>query len=110
MLVTNDARLAEKLRGLRNLCFLPQRRFYHEALGYNFRMTNLQAALGWPKWSAWTRSSPRNAGWGTPIPKGCRTCGPAAAGGGTGPDRFIGCTGWCWMKTTAWMRSSLPGG
>jgi perosamine synthetase len=46
MLLTNDPQLAEKARSLRNLCFVPQRRFYHEALGFNFRMTNLQAALG----------------------------------------------------------------
>lgn len=46
MVLTDDPQLAEKARSLRNLCFLPQRRFYHEALGYNFRMTNLQAALG----------------------------------------------------------------
>jgi perosamine synthetase len=46
MVLTDDAILAEKARGLRNLCFLPQRRFYHEALGFNFRMTNLQAGLG----------------------------------------------------------------
>ena len=46
MLLTNDPLLAEKARGLRNLCFQPRRRFYHEALGFNFRMTNLQAALG----------------------------------------------------------------
>ncbi len=46
MVLTDDPRLAEKARSLRNLCFLPQRRFYHEELGFNFRMTNLQAALG----------------------------------------------------------------
>jgi perosamine synthetase len=46
MVLTNDPALAEKARLLRNLCFLPNRRFYHEELGYNFRMTNLQAALG----------------------------------------------------------------
>ena len=46
MVLTDDPKLAEKARSLRNLCFLPQRRFYHEELGYNFRMTNLQAALG----------------------------------------------------------------
>jgi perosamine synthetase len=46
MVLTDDPILAEKARGLRNLCFLPQRRFYHEALGFNFRMTNLQAGLG----------------------------------------------------------------
>jgi len=46
MVLTDDVRLAEKARSLRNLCFLPERRFYHEELGFNFLMTNLQAALG----------------------------------------------------------------
>jgi perosamine synthetase len=46
MVVTNDDRLAERCRSLRNLCFQPQRRFVHENLGWNYRMTNLQAALG----------------------------------------------------------------
>jgi perosamine synthetase len=46
MLLTDDDRLAERCRSLRNLCFLPKKRFVHEELGYNFRMTNLQAALG----------------------------------------------------------------
>jgi perosamine synthetase len=46
MVLTNDARYAEKARSLRNLCFQPGRRFYHEEMGFNFRLTNLQAALG----------------------------------------------------------------
>jgi perosamine synthetase len=46
MIVTNDDKLAEKCRSLRNLCFQPKQRFIHEELGWNFRMTNLQAALG----------------------------------------------------------------
>jgi perosamine synthetase len=46
MLVTDDAQLAERCRSLRNLCFMPGRRFVHNELGWNFRMTNLQAALG----------------------------------------------------------------
>lgn len=46
MLVTDDAAIAEKARSLRNLCFQPGRRFFHESLGFNFRLTNLQAALG----------------------------------------------------------------
>ncbi len=46
MIVTDDDTLAERCRSLRNLCFHPQRRFVHYELGYNFRMTNLQAALG----------------------------------------------------------------
>jgi perosamine synthetase len=46
MVLTNDSKLAGRIRGLRNLCFLPGRRFHHEELGFNFRMTNMQAALG----------------------------------------------------------------
>jgi perosamine synthetase len=46
MILTNDLAYAEKARSLRNLCFLPNRRFYHTELGYNFRLTNLQAAIG----------------------------------------------------------------
>lgn len=46
MVLTNDEAYAEKARSLRNLCFRPERRFYHTELGYNFRLTNLQAALG----------------------------------------------------------------
>jgi len=46
MVLTDDPKLAEKLRSLRNLCFQAGRRFYHEQAGFNFRLTNLQAALG----------------------------------------------------------------
>lgn len=46
MIVTDDAELAETCRSLRNLCFQPQKRFVHERLGWNLRMTNMQAALG----------------------------------------------------------------
>jgi perosamine synthetase len=46
MVLTDDAKLAESLRSLRNLCFAPERRFSHEDLGFNFRFTNLQAAIG----------------------------------------------------------------
>ena len=46
MLVTDDDKIAEKCRSLRNLCFQSKKRFFHEELGWNFRMTNIQAALG----------------------------------------------------------------
>jgi perosamine synthetase len=46
MVVTSNAELAERARSLRNLCFQAPRRFYHTELGYNFRMTNIQAAIG----------------------------------------------------------------
>lgn len=46
MVVTDDEGLAEKCRSLRNLCFMPPRRFIHEEIGWNARFTNLQAAIG----------------------------------------------------------------
>eukprot|EP00405_Crypthecodinium_cohnii_P014972 CAMPEP_0206453488 /NCGR_PEP_ID=MMETSP0324_2-20121206/20576_1 /ASSEMBLY_ACC=CAM_ASM_000836 /TAXON_ID=2866 /ORGANISM="Crypthecodinium cohnii, Strain Seligo" /LENGTH=380 /DNA_ID=CAMNT_0053923789 /DNA_START=67 /DNA_END=1209 /DNA_ORIENTATION=- len=47
MVLTNDPQLAERCEQLRNLCFNPRkRRFVHDELGWNYRMTNLQAALG----------------------------------------------------------------
>jgi perosamine synthetase len=46
MIMTDDEKLAEKCKSLRNLCFVPEQRFLHHELGFNFRMTNLQAALG----------------------------------------------------------------
>ena len=46
MVLTDSDSLAESCRGLRNLCFEPGRRFVHQRLGWNYRMTNLQAAVG----------------------------------------------------------------
>src|SRR5207253_4701821 len=46
MLLCDDDALAERARRLRNLGFQPGRRFLHAELGFNFRLTNMQAALG----------------------------------------------------------------
>ena len=46
MLLCDDPEVAANARSLRNLCFQTERRFHHEKLGYNFRLTNMQAALG----------------------------------------------------------------
>jgi perosamine synthetase len=46
MVLTDDEQLAELLRSRRNLCFGHKERFLHEDRGWNFRMTNLQAAIG----------------------------------------------------------------
>lgn len=46
MIVTDDDDLAARCRSLRNLALKPERRFVHDELGWNFRMTNMQAALG----------------------------------------------------------------
>lgn len=46
MVLTNDAALAERVRRLRNLFFDENKRFQHSEIGHNFRLTNIQAALG----------------------------------------------------------------
>lgn len=46
MIATDSNELAEQCRSLRNLCFKAERRFVHDRLGWNLRMTNMQAALG----------------------------------------------------------------
>ena len=46
MILTDDDELARRCRTLKNLCFKPGRRFVHDELGWNYRMTNMQAALG----------------------------------------------------------------
>ena len=46
MIFTDDDNLAEKCRKLRNMYFQEDKRFVHEKLGWNLRMTNIQASLG----------------------------------------------------------------
>lgn len=46
MVLVDDKKLKSRCDSFRNLCHSPNRRFYHEELGYNFRMSNIQAAVG----------------------------------------------------------------
>jgi perosamine synthetase len=46
MITTNDAKLAALTQNLRDHAFSEERHFWHKYLGYNYRMTNLQAAVG----------------------------------------------------------------
>ncbi len=46
MCLTNDEELAEKIRILRDHGMRPEKKYWHEVVGFNYRMTNLQAALG----------------------------------------------------------------
>jgi perosamine synthetase len=46
MVVTNDLRLVERLRFLRDHAMDPKRRYWHPEVGFNYRLTNPQAALG----------------------------------------------------------------
>ncbi len=45
-ITTNDEEFAKRARFLKDHAMSPQRRYYHPEVGFNFRMTNLQAALG----------------------------------------------------------------
>lgn len=45
MILTDDGNILESCRSLRNLCF-QKKRFVHKELGWNYRMSNIQAALG----------------------------------------------------------------
>jgi perosamine synthetase len=46
MITTNDQTFAERCRSLRDHAMSKAKRYWHEELGYNYRITNLQAALG----------------------------------------------------------------
>ena len=44
--LTHDPALAERARFLRDHAMDPERRYWHDEIGFNYRITNLQAALG----------------------------------------------------------------
>ena len=46
LVLTNDDLLAERCRALRNLGLQSRKRYVHDELGWNFRLSNLQAAVG----------------------------------------------------------------
>ncbi|MFA5088105.1 MAG: aminotransferase class I/II-fold pyridoxal phosphate-dependent enzyme [Candidatus Omnitrophota bacterium] len=46
MCVTKSKRLERKMRLLRDHGMNPGKRYWHDCVGYNYRMTNLQAAIG----------------------------------------------------------------
>ncbi len=46
MCVTHNATIADKIRMYRDHGMSPRKKYWHEVVGYNYRMTNLQAAIG----------------------------------------------------------------
>ncbi|GLI54148.1 DegT/DnrJ/EryC1/StrS family aminotransferase [Thermodesulfovibrio yellowstonii] len=46
MITTNDEELYKKMRYLRDHAMSKEKRYWHTEVGFNYRMTNLQAALG----------------------------------------------------------------
>lgn len=46
MCLTDDEKLAEKMRQLKDHGMSKEKRYYHPQIGYNYRLTNIQAAIG----------------------------------------------------------------
>ena len=46
MILTKSKKISEKCKSLRNLCFGNKNRFNHDDIGWNYRLSNIQAALG----------------------------------------------------------------
>jgi len=46
MITTNDDAVAESVRLLKNQGMTKEKRYWHPVVGYNYRMTNMQAAIG----------------------------------------------------------------
>lgn len=46
MVVTNNEKLANRARSLKSLAFGDENKFMHKEIGFNYRLTNFQAALG----------------------------------------------------------------
>ncbi len=46
MMVTNDEKVADRARRFKDQAFSRERRFLHTDIGFNYRMTNIQAAIG----------------------------------------------------------------
>jgi perosamine synthetase len=46
LVVTNDRDLASRMRIIRDHGMRPDKRYWHDVVGFNYRLTNLQAAIG----------------------------------------------------------------
>lgn len=46
MVISNDKHLIDRVRLLKGQAVSPTKEYWHEEVGYNYRMTNLQAAIG----------------------------------------------------------------
>lgn len=46
MCLTNDSVLAERMKAFRDHGMSPTKRYWHPIIGYNYRITNIQAAIG----------------------------------------------------------------
>ncbi len=96
MVTTNDTRLAALMRNLRDHAFSEERHFWHKYIGFNYRMTNMQAAVGvaqTEQMSGFVESRRRNAALYTSLLK-------EIPGIVTPPEA-------AWVKNVFWMYSIL---
>jgi perosamine synthetase len=73
MITTNDAQLAALAHNLRDHAFSTERHFWHKFIGFNYRMTNLQAAVGLAQTESlndFVEARRRNAAFYTDLLKG----------------------------------------
>ncbi len=94
MVVTNDASFAEQCRSLKNLGFNRERRFLHDSVGFNYRMTNLQAAIGLAQLEAVEAARGRATPSRGQVHRGAARTSKACASrwSARGPATSIGCT------------------
>ena len=104
MIVTDDAALVERCYFLENQAKSQRNPYWHAEIGYNYRMTNIQAALGvaqLERIDEFVAARVRNARALRPAAgRGAGLTLPAAAP--TGPRTSTGCTRFWSKTTTAW--------
>jgi dTDP-4-amino-4,6-dideoxygalactose transaminase len=94
MCVTNDGALADRLRLLAITAMDPKRSYWHEVIGFNYRMTNLQAAVGVAqveKMAGFIEKKRQIARWYAEHLAELAKSGPAASSsrGGVGAQRVL---------------------
>jgi perosamine synthetase len=99
MCVTDDPHLAERLRSLRDQAMDPQRYYWHDMVGYSYRMANLQAAIGVAqvkKAASFLERKRRLVGWYTEL------LAPLAAAGRVELQKEA-----TWARSVFWLSSVL---
>ena len=91
MVLTDDEHVADRLRRLRNLAFEPGRQFLHHEAGFNFRLTNVQAAIGLAQVEQISETVERKRAIGAAYANGLRgICWPPDPGrAGVGQERVL---------------------
>ena len=108
MLLTNDDAIAERARSMRNLCFRAEPTLLaHRGSGYNFRLTNLQAAIGVAQVERIDEIVARKRAMAAGVPRGPgRPAAAAARRARVGDATSTGCTVSCSTSRPEWTPAS----